>query len=270
MIVILLCCLLCGCQSSGIADTTGRTDPTVRIEPSTQMGTTSVAQYVTLDVEFPEVPFVVQWNYTQQGAYLVNSIEYACTQDGTLSIQIIGENIYTSATESLVSFKWSVLDDNGITVTEGYFSAGVVAFGEKFSGEIVTQIPYSGSYRFHILGISVSDDTQEPVDVSKMLTVRLMMFTNKEHAQALLDDWYAGVANDESLALLMNSYYNDWNDASLYAPSVYHIMPGDFVAELDAWCFAEERAAGDITILELAYEGKIMYTLCYICALPTA
>ena len=38
------------------------------------------------------------------------------------------------------------------------------------------------------------------------------------------------------------------------------IKPGEFVEELDEWCFASDREAGDIAIIENVYG----YTICYI------
>ena len=55
-------------------------------------------------------------------------------------------------------------------------------------------------------------------------------------------------------------YHMDKYGAQQGGGQLYTISPGQFVSEIDNWCFAAERAVGDYAIIENAYG----YSLCYI------
>lgn len=79
-----------------------------------------------------------------------------------------------------------------------------------------------------------------------------------EKAQALLEEWQAGDATEESFATLANEHSKDTGsntNGGLYED----IRPGDMVEEFNDWCFDETRKAGDTGLVQTTYGVHIMY-----------
>ena len=104
-------------------------------------------------------------------------------------------------------------------------------------------------------------------DESKTATVRHILFTEagwgssekaKQKAEEVLAEFEAGDKTEESFALLALAYSED--AGSYYNGGLYeNILPGQMVESFDDWCFDENRAAGDVEIIETDYGYHIMY-----------
>lgn len=76
-------------------------------------------------------------------------------------------------------------------------------------------------------------------------------------AQALLDSWLAGAADEESFAQMAVDYSVDGSASSggLYTD----VYKGQMVANFENWCFDESRQSGDSGLVRTEYGYHIMY-----------
>ena len=86
----------------------------------------------------------------------------------------------------------------------------------------------------------------ETVTEAYSVGVRTITLSDKFTADYLYAKWQGGEASEESLEEL--------------GGQLYVIEPGQFVEEIDAWCFDPARQVGDIAIIENPYG----YSICYI------
>lgn len=84
--------------------------------------------------------------------------------------------------------------------------------------------------------------------------VRTISLGDKFTAEYVLAVWKNGEATEESLIEVMNEY-----GASQGGGQLYVIQRGDFIEEIDEWCFAGNRRVGDIAIIENYYGFSICY-----------
>ena len=80
----------------------------------------------------------------------------------------------------------------------------------------------------------------------------------EQKAQALLDEWKAGEATEESFAALATENSEDPGSASnggLYED----VYPGQMVDPFDEWCFDDARQTGDTGIVKTDYGYHVMY-----------
>ena len=80
----------------------------------------------------------------------------------------------------------------------------------------------------------------------------------KAKAEALLAEWKAGKASEETFAALAKEHTTDpgsKENGGLYED----IYPGQMVTEFNDWCFAEGRKVGDTGIVETTYGCHIMF-----------
>ena len=84
--------------------------------------------------------------------------------------------------------------------------------------------------------------------------VRTVSFSDEFTAEFVLELWRLGDATEQTMIELMDEYGAEQGGGKLYI-----ITPGDFVDEIDDWCFSKKRKAGDYAIIESVYG----YTLCY-------
>ena len=87
------------------------------------------------------------------------------------------------------------------------------------------------------------------------LAVRTVTFTDTFTAELVLALWLNGDMSESSMIKIMDEYGAEQGGGQLYL-----IDPGDFVAEIDAWCFDNNRQSGDYAIIENPYG----YSVCYI------
>lgn len=103
---------------------------------------------------------------------------------------------------------------------------------------------------------SESNETvnEKPAEVHTV-GVRTITFSDKFTAEYILASWKNGEATEQSMIEIMDEY-----GASQGGGKLYIITRGDFIEEVDEWCFSPDRQVGDYAIIENAYG----YTLCYI------
>ena len=80
----------------------------------------------------------------------------------------------------------------------------------------------------------------------------------EQKAQALLDEWKAGEATEDSFAALANENSEDPGSSSnggLYED----VYPGQMVDPFDEWCFDDARKPGDTGIVKTDYGYHVMY-----------
>lgn len=79
----------------------------------------------------------------------------------------------------------------------------------------------------------------------------------QKEAQAILDEWSAGDATEESFAALANEHSadSDGTDGGLYTDVYYNEM----VESFNDWCFDESRQPGDTGLVKSEYGYHVMY-----------
>ena len=85
--------------------------------------------------------------------------------------------------------------------------------------------------------------------------VRTIAFDDKSTAENVLASWQSGDATEETMISIMNKY-----GAAQGGGQLYTIARGEFVEEIDEWCFSVERKVGDYAIIENPHG----YSICYI------
>ena len=83
----------------------------------------------------------------------------------------------------------------------------------------------------------------------------------KEKAEALLEEWKAGEATEDSFAQLAkeNSVDSSASDGGLYT----EVYKGQMVTEFNDWCFDPARQSGDTGVVETSYGAHVMYFVGY-------
>lgn len=104
----------------------------------------------------------------------------------------------------------------------------------------------STSYYYHLGDRVVGDGTT--------LAVRTITFNDSLTAEYVLAGWARGEATEATMIETMDKY-----GASQGGGQLYIIDPGDFVEEIDEWCFAPERKPGDYAIIESPYGYSLVY-----------
>ena len=85
--------------------------------------------------------------------------------------------------------------------------------------------------------------------------IRTISFSDKYTAEYIFAKWNNGDGTEDYMIELMDEYGAEQGGGQLYA-----ISKGDFVEEVENWCFDPERQVGDVALIENAYG----YSLCYI------
>ena len=82
-----------------------------------------------------------------------------------------------------------------------------------------------------------------------------------EKAEALLEEWKAGDATEDSFAELAkeNSADGSASEGGLYT----EVYKGQMVSEFEDWCFDPSRQAGDTGVVETTYGAHVMYFVGY-------
>ena len=93
-------------------------------------------------------------------------------------------------------------------------------------------------------------ENQEPYNVG----VRTITFSDKFTAEYALASWESGEKTEQSMVAIMDKYGSEQGGGQLYI-----ITPGEFVEEIDEWCFSKKRKQGDYAIIENSYG----FSLCY-------
>lgn len=97
-------------------------------------------------------------------------------------------------------------------------------------------------------------DDGRPTTVNNV-AVRTISLSDKFTAEYVLATWKNGKATEQTMIEIMNEYGATQGGGKLYV-----IERGEFIDEIDEWCFSSNRKVGDYAIIENAYG----YTICYI------
>ena len=95
---------------------------------------------------------------------------------------------------------------------------------------------------------------QGPVPIYNV-GVRTISLSSRVDAIIIQLRWENGEATEQSMIEIMDEY-----GASQGGGQLYVITRGEFIEEIDEWCFSADRQVGDYAIIENAYG----YSLCYI------
>ncbi len=85
--------------------------------------------------------------------------------------------------------------------------------------------------------------------------VRTISFEDKFTAEYVLATWENGAKTEKSMIAIMDEYGSEQGGGQLYI-----ITHGQFVEEVEEWCFSPKRRVGDCAIIKNAYG----YSICYI------
>ncbi len=88
-----------------------------------------------------------------------------------------------------------------------------------------------------------------------------VIITQEDNGQAILDEWKAGAATEESFAELCKTYTIN-SAATVTGGLTEGVTASDISTDLSDWIFAEGRVAGDVTSMML--EDGITYILYYV------
>lgn len=109
----------------------------------------------------------------------------------------------------------------------------------------------SGSDHDNDHNSTVGTDNQE---VTYNVGVRTITFGDSFTTEYVLASWENGEKTEQSMIAIMDQYGSEQGGGQLYV-----ITPGEFIEEIDEWCFSEQRKPGDYAIIENAYG----FSLCY-------
>lgn len=84
--------------------------------------------------------------------------------------------------------------------------------------------------------------------------VRTITFSDRSAAENALAFWEDGNKTEQSMISIMDQYGPEQGGGQLYV-----ITPGEFVEEIEEWCFSDKRKQGDYAIIENPYG----FSLCY-------
>lgn len=97
-------------------------------------------------------------------------------------------------------------------------------------------------------------DAGRPVTVQNV-AIRTISLSDKFTAEYILTIWKNGKATEQTMIEIMDEYGAEQGGGKLYI-----IDRGEFVEEIDEWCFSSSRKVGDYAIIENVYG----YTICYV------
>lgn len=147
---------------------------------------------------------------------------------------------------------------DSIEVGEEEISAYYDENAETFAGRGIEKddTPYSINVR-HIL-IQPEGEKAGTDENGTAVYSEEQMAEARTKAQALLDQWKAGEATEESFAALVADNTADTGSAStggLYE----NVTQGQMVTEFNDWCFDSARQPGETALVETTYGVHIMY-----------
>ena len=115
--------------------------------------------------------------------------------------------------------------------------AGDTTVIENTSGNCYYVAEFEARYR----------DNTPTVDIRAVLT-------KDDNGQAILDEWAAGAATEESFAEICDKY-NDPSEISLVGGLLENVQPANMPEELTNWLTDSARKIGDTTVISPADEG---------------
>ena len=173
-------------------------------------------------------------------ALATEDAKYSKTEEGTYSASDLGEWLFDSARKS-----------GDCTVIESGTTYYVAVFNERFRKDEPTV-----NVR-HILFQTAAGEKAEGEEGYEEEQAQLKADVLAK-AQAMLDEWKAGEATEESFAALATA--NTEDTGSIYTGGLYeNVYMGQMVDEFEDWCFDPARKSGDTGIVESPYGAHVMY-----------
>ena len=169
-----------------------------------------------------------------------NDKTYSSVEEGTYSSSELGEWLFDSARKS-----------GDCAVIESGTTYYVAVFNERFRKDEPTV-----NVR-HILFQTATGEKAEGDEGYEEEQAQLKADAYAK-AQAMLEEWKAGDATEESFAALATANTEDTGSQStggLYE----NVYVGQMVDEFEDWCFDSSRKAGDTGIVETSYGAHVMY-----------
>lgn len=146
------------------------------------------------------------------------------------------------------------LQENMTRADVSYLTSDWLLDASRKGGD-TTVIEDEYNHIFYVLGF-----VKRYLDNTPTANVRIIM-TQDTNGQAILDEWAAGEATEESFAQLCNQYSAD--GGQIVDGGLYEGMSADSIhADLADWIFATGRAAGDTTYVTI--EEGYTYVLYYV------
>lgn len=241
--------------------------------PIAEVNEISLNNSIALDQLFPEAKREVEWisdwrfqYYADEDTYvllfqLADKDEVPMSANGTVEIRIVNDDNVTvySKTHNFTAAdfeEWIYDDTDEMYLATIYISPQSIKGGSTAYGTVYFEV-YGTGYSFeecteYIDCLPTSDNSSvKPQTVG----VRTISFSDKFTAEYVLAMWENGNRSEKSLISIMDEYGSQQGGGQLYT-----ISPGDFIEEIDEWCFSPERKVGDYAIIENAYG----FSLCYI------
>jgi hypothetical protein len=213
-----------------------------------------------ISISMPSLPLTVRgysYDSSIETSIRIDSITYERVYEDSLYIYLAGEKIFDingKNGDSWCTFDWKLYDSEGYLIDKGTFYTDSLSVGDKFKEEsifIADGIKSGESYRFVIIGAEESEKIEFE---SYYVGLRTISVSDEKTAQKIMDAWTNAGATEEAMITLMNEYGAEQGGGQLYL-----VQPGEFIEEVDAWCFDRARKVGDVVILKTAYG----YTICY-------
>lgn len=135
------------------------------------------------------------------------------------------------------------------------FLCAVIALGTVFTNSIVDSLEKGTIDTENV--VSNSEPSEKVVLDPNSVAIRTVAFGDEFTAEYILAKWNSGPKTEEHMADIMKEYGSEYNDGTLQI-----VKQGEYVEEIDSWCFAPGRKAGDVAIIENPYG----YSICYISA----
>ena len=89
--------------------------------------------------------------------------------------------------------------------------------------------------------------------------LRTITFSDESTAEYVYSIWKNGESTEQTLVALLNEYGAKQGNQGAGSRE-YVVRPGEYVKEIDEWCFSSDRKVGDCAIIENVYG----YSICYI------
>ena len=239
----------------------------------------SLTNSITLDKLFSlpeqEVEWISDWRfsyYEDEDTYvllfqLADKHEKPMSASGTVEIRIVNDDNVTVYNKphrfTFANFEeWIYDDTDEMYLATIYISPQSIDSGSTEYGTVYFEV-YGNGYAFEECTVETDCLPTGVIDATdtKTVGVRTITFSDKFTAEYVLAKWESGDRSEKSLIALMDKYGSQQGGGQLYT-----ISPGEFVEEIDEWCFSPTRKVGDYAIIENVYG----FSWCYISSLSSS
>lgn len=233
--------------------------------PIAQVETLAVRLPVTLDSLFKQK---VEWiserdffYYEDEDSFVLvfelsDENEVTMTSSGTVDIRIVnkaGVTVYDRQHPfSKDSFEEWIYDDTiEKYLASIYIDPNEIVSGTTSKGTVYFTV-YGDDYSFDESTLEATGLPALPIATS--VSVRTITLSEEADAVSIYNEWKNGVATENSLAQLMDEY-----GAAQGGGVLRVITPGEYVEQLNDWCFDLSRKVGDSAIIQNDYGYTIIY-----------